>query len=113
MSSYSHPNPNLLKTVHCLLGSNLHVTMTDGRTVRGKFLCLDRLGSILLEDVVERREIIYCPHEDEGDEGDGKESIYRWDTERSLSQVVIPGNRLVKVEIAKDEYQIRVEKLAG
>ena len=34
--------------------------------------------------------------------------VHQWKTERELSQVVIPGHKLVKVEIAKGEYKMRV-----
>lgn len=98
-------NQNLLNAIHRLLGSTLLVTMTDGRVAEGKFVCLDRLGNIILEDVTERREITY-------DSGDGgQDSVYRWETERSLSQAVIPGDRLARIQIDKDEYHSRIESL--
>ena len=49
----------ILDTIHRLLGSRIKVTMSDGRIVSGKFSCLDRLGNIMLEDVVEQRQIAY------------------------------------------------------
>ena len=79
-------NQNLLNAIHRLLGSTLLVTMTDGRVAEGKFVCLDRLGNIILEDVTERREITY-------DSGDGGQ------------------DRLARVQIDKDEYQSRIESL--
>jgi small nuclear ribonucleoprotein (snRNP)-like protein len=79
--------------------------MTDGRVAQGKFICLDRLGNIILEDVIERREITFHNETDE------QKSVYKWETERSLSQAVIPGERLARVQIDKDEYQRRVGSL--
>ena len=117
----------LPNTIHLLLGSKLHVTMTDGRVARGNLVCLDRLGNIILENVVECRRVAYIPPpvasniEEISSEG-GKEKIlqcndeqtvYKWDTERSLSQVVIPGDRLAKVEIAKKEWEGRVGSAGG
>ena len=78
--------------------------MTDGRTAQGKFICLDRLGNIVLEDVVEKREIVYSPN-------DGREGEKRWNTKRILSQAVIVGERMAKVQIVRDEYQRRVGNL--
>ena len=102
-SSTLSPESGLLKKIHTLIGSNLIVTMTDGRTAQGKFICLDRLGNIILEDAEERRDITYNPY--------GKEGIYRWETERFLSQAVIPGERLARVQISKGEYQRRTGSL--
>jgi small nuclear ribonucleoprotein (snRNP)-like protein len=79
--------------------------MIDGRVAQGKFICLDRLGNIVLEDVIERREMKYHNETDE------QKRVYRWDTERCLSQAVIPGDRLARVQIDKDEYQRRVGSL--
>lgn len=76
--------------------------MTDGRTAKGKFLSIDRLGNILLQDVVERREITYCP------KVNGEIGMRKWDTKRVLSQAVILGERVAKVQIKKHEYQSRV-----
>ena len=98
---------NPLNTIHLLLGSKLRVTMTDGRVAHGNFVCLDRLGNIILDDVVECRRVAYiAPGLSE--EGQEKNKLYEWNTERLLSQAVIPGNRLAKVEIAKTEWEERV-----
>lgn len=102
MSSAGEPNPELLKTINKLFGSTLLVTTTDGRTAQGKFICLDRLGNIILEDVVEKRGVTYSAT-------DKEESTYKWETERSLSQAVIRGDILAKVQIAKNEYHRRVK----
>eukprot|EP00571_Detonula_confervacea_P017673 CAMPEP_0172312682 /NCGR_PEP_ID=MMETSP1058-20130122/18341_1 /TAXON_ID=83371 /ORGANISM="Detonula confervacea, Strain CCMP 353" /LENGTH=144 /DNA_ID=CAMNT_0013026215 /DNA_START=80 /DNA_END=514 /DNA_ORIENTATION=+ len=120
--SLTQEQSTLLNTIHLLLGSKLHVTMTDGRVARGNFVCLDRLGNMILEDVVECRQVAYTippelsSSDDKGntnEEGNGelqcnKQTMYKWDTERSLSQAVIPGDRLAKVDIAKGEWETRV-----
>eukprot|EP00579_Thalassiosira_antarctica_P009844 CAMPEP_0201915038 /NCGR_PEP_ID=MMETSP0903-20130614/5061_1 /ASSEMBLY_ACC=CAM_ASM_000552 /TAXON_ID=420261 /ORGANISM="Thalassiosira antarctica, Strain CCMP982" /LENGTH=86 /DNA_ID=CAMNT_0048450549 /DNA_START=85 /DNA_END=345 /DNA_ORIENTATION=- len=80
--------------------------MTDGRVARGNFVCLDRLGNIILDNVVECRQVAYIPSS--LSEGEENQSSYEWDTERSLSQAVIPGDRLAKVEIVKKEWEERV-----
>jgi small nuclear ribonucleoprotein (snRNP)-like protein len=118
----------LINTIHLLLGSKLRVTMTDGRIVHGKFLCLDRLGNIILDNAVEFREITYnipppsvtIASEDKGyrnskDDNsddrprcDNNQTAFTWNTERSLSQAVITGNRLAKVEIAKSDWEMRI-----
>jgi len=119
----------LINTIHLLLGSKLRITMTDGRIVHGKFLCLDRLGNIILENAVEFRRIVYIPpppsvaiaSEDEGNRSSSSDvntnyksrcnndqPMFTWNTERSLSQAVIQGNRLAKVEIAKREWEKRI-----
>ena len=108
---------NLLNTIHRLLGAKLHVTMTDGRIATGKFVSLDRLGNIVLEDVVERRRVAYAPpssaeggdtsNNDEGGNTSHDNKVYTWDTERTISQAVILGDRLAKVEIAKGEWDAR------
>ena len=118
----------LIDTIHLLLGSKLRITMTDGRIVHGRFLCLDRLGNIILENAVEFRRIAYIPpppsvaiaSEDEGncsssEDNNNYESpcntdqtVFTWNTERSLSQAVIQGNRLAKVEIAKSDWEMRI-----
>eukprot|EP00581_Thalassiosira_minuscula_P020193 CAMPEP_0183721178 /NCGR_PEP_ID=MMETSP0737-20130205/13545_1 /TAXON_ID=385413 /ORGANISM="Thalassiosira miniscula, Strain CCMP1093" /LENGTH=131 /DNA_ID=CAMNT_0025951149 /DNA_START=46 /DNA_END=438 /DNA_ORIENTATION=+ len=109
-----------LDTVHRLLGAKLVVTMTDGRVARGNFVSLDRLGNILLEDVVESRQVSYIPPNNGsgtdtisisgGGDGGGEEAttttpeVQTWDTKRTLSQAVIPGDRMAKVEISKGEW---------
>eukprot|EP00804_Cyclotella_cryptica_P008407 CCRYP_003933-RA/>CCRYP_003933-RA protein AED:0.29 eAED:0.29 QI:0/-1/0/1/-1/1/1/0/114 len=109
MSAPQTSNPDLLETVHRLLGATVLITLTDGRTAQGKFLCLDRLGNIILDNVVERREIAFCPSAGGNGAKPGDETIiYRWDTDRLLAQAVVPGDRLCKVQIAKEEYEKRL-----
>jgi len=119
---------NILKSMNLLLGSQLKVTMTDGRIVTGQFVSLDRLGNTVLENVIENRKVAYnIPTNDDGITGDkSKEednqdykedtkqiqqtstdgsNIIKWDTQRSLTQAVILGNKLQKVEIEKSEWK--------
>ena len=114
-----------LNKIQLLLGSNLRVTMLDGRVAHGKFVSLDRLSNIVLEDVTEYRRVAYVPPPpppgslavppNNGDDGaksklTTKDGCYTWDTERKLSQAVIPGDRMVKVEIASGEWNERIQK---
>ena len=118
---------NILKSMHLLLGSQLKVTMTDGRIVTGNFVSLDRLGNIVLENVIENRKVAYniSTSNDDGLTGETSKkddcnekqntqqiqqtltdsSIMQWDTQRSLTQVVILGTKLQKVEIEKREWK--------
>mmetsp|Transcript_17505 Transcript_17505/g.36484 ORF Transcript_17505/g.36484 Transcript_17505/m.36484 type:complete len:147 (-) Transcript_17505:512-952(-) len=131
MSDHKQENKEILRTVQHLLGSHLKITMTDGRTATGNFTCLDRLGNIVLSDVCERRVIGYddtttsslpelrstdddgCVNEasstQEQEKNNEQKNIYKWDTERCLSQAVIPGGKLLKVEISKREWEDRVD----
>ena len=121
---------NILKSMNLLLGSQLKVTMTDGRIVTGQFVSLDRLGNIVLENVIENRKVAYNISTlndgiagEKSKEGEDKDdvisqqqtnndeqtsttdnSIIQWDTQRSLSQAVILGTKLQKVEIEKREW---------
>ena len=118
---------NILKSMHLLLGSQLKVTMTDGRVVTGNFVSLDRLGNIVLENVIENRIVAYdVPNSnDDGITGETSKkddcnekqqtnndeqtstdsSSIQWDTQRSLTQAVILGTKLQKVEIEKREWK--------
>lgn len=90
-----------LEKVSAILGKTVICTLDDGRTIRGKLECLDRLCNIILRDALERR-IVQDPSiygirmEECAKVGDGKEPLI-W--ERWLSQVVVPGNHLTKVEL--------------
>ena len=115
------PHGEALDTIHLLLGSNIRVTMTDGRVVVGKFTCLDRLGNIILEDVFEQRWLSYSDasatddqkttNQNNGDCGDSKSinnNLMYWNTERSLTKAVILGKNVKKVEITKQQWEARV-----
>mmetsp|Transcript_14259 Transcript_14259/g.21479 ORF Transcript_14259/g.21479 Transcript_14259/m.21479 type:complete len:143 (+) Transcript_14259:89-517(+) len=130
----------VLDTIHRLLGSRIRVTMTDGRIASGKFMSLDRLGNIMLENVVEQRWLAY--HDvSTADKKDAKSNVddytadasvtnsadnnntqqhvqhtkdesglCQWTTERSLTQAVIIGIKVAKVEIVRREWEARLEK---
>lgn len=145
--SYNDP----LTDIHLIIGAKLRVTMTDGRVAHGTFVGLDRLCNIILDNVMEYRDIAYIapnyshpscdgnstPKVDDYDGNKGgnndincnaekgknemiverqqcnvngishSQKIYRWNTERSLSQAVIRGDRLAKVEIVKEDWTKR------
>jgi len=116
---------NILKSMNLLLGSQLKVTMTDGRIVTGQFVSLDRLGNTVLENVTENRKVAYnipatndgitrdkskkedCDVEVDSQQTTSTDSsnIIQWDTQRSLTQAVILGTKLQKVEIEKREWK--------
>lgn len=94
--------------------------MTDGRVVVGKFTCLDRLGNIILEDVVEQRWLSYSDASatndqkttvQNGDSSDSKSinnNLMYWNTERSLTKAVILGKKVTKVEITKQQWEAKI-----
>ena len=102
----------LLETIHLLLGSKIRVTMKDGRTVDGTFVCLDRLNNILLEDAIEHRKIGYKQTIVRSDDGSSEEQLYMWDAEREISQAMIRGDKLVKVEICESEWVERIGEMS-
>jgi small nuclear ribonucleoprotein (snRNP)-like protein len=97
-----------LEQVSSILGRTIVCTLDDGRTVEGKLECLDRLSNIILRDALEKRFVkdpsIYgirhtsrkhqC-HDDQVSKEEENEMIL----ERKLSQVLVPGKHLVKVEL--------------
>lgn len=110
-------------TKSVLLGKRVKATLSDGRTLTGIFICIDRLKNLILTNVIEERLVDPADytyrhrHEDDGNNGAGGStaSPTRTDTttttaggggrlrkvERRISQAMIPGSRLVRVEIAK------------
>jgi small nuclear ribonucleoprotein (snRNP)-like protein len=136
------PTSEVLDTIHRLIGSRIRVTMTDGRIVTGKFTCLDRLGNIMLEDVLEKRWLAY--HDVSADNKDSNKPLTtttanddntahaavndfskqivqhtkdesgacHWTTERSLTQAVIIGKKVNKVEITREQWEARVVESA-
>jgi small nuclear ribonucleoprotein (snRNP)-like protein len=127
---------DVLDTIHRLLGSRIRVTMTDGRIVTGKFTCLDRLGNIILEDVVEQRWLAYHDvyadnkysenplttvvddkNTDAAVNGLSQQIVqqtkdergaYHWITKRSMTQAVIIGRKVKKVEITRQQWEAKV-----
>mmetsp|Transcript_14622 Transcript_14622/g.36773 ORF Transcript_14622/g.36773 Transcript_14622/m.36773 type:complete len:129 (-) Transcript_14622:576-962(-) len=85
-----------------LLGKRIKTTLSDGRTLTGRFICIDRLKNLILTNVTEERYIDpsdyrYRVNENEND---GDHSMDRQiKVERQISQAMIPGSRLVKAEV--------------
>ena len=111
--------------------------MTDERIASGKFMSLDRLGNIMLEDVVEQRWLAYhdvstadaksnvdvntadASVTNSADNNNVQQHVHhtkdesglcQWTTERSLTQAVIIGMKVAKVEIMMREWEARLEK---
>ncbi len=112
-----------------ILGREIKCTLNDGRITRGKLICLDRLKNMILADAVEERQILKSMYDadsnnidvdsggtcsgtstrsgdgsggkkernvDDGDDAEGEEYfMFR----RDISQVLIPGDQLLKVEL--------------
>lgn len=100
----------ILRTVSRLVGSELIVTMTDGRIATGRFVCLDRSANIILSGVTESRDLAYvAPTQPSVGQYSALEAkkdklTHIWRTERQLTQAVIPGERLAKVQVSKKDY---------
>ena len=76
-----------------LLGQKIKCTLDDGRTAMGTFICVDRLSNLILTNVVEERMVCSSDYSD-----------YRTEdilVRRDLSQAMVPGERLLKVEVEK------------
>mmetsp|Transcript_9001 Transcript_9001/g.11332 ORF Transcript_9001/g.11332 Transcript_9001/m.11332 type:complete len:155 (-) Transcript_9001:121-585(-) len=104
-----------------LLGKKIKCTMEDGRVVEGTFICLDRIKNIVLTNATEVRKVkasIYETMNTSNDEdlnldhagnGHGNEKIQVGEEEeeyrtfrRAISQVLIPGSQIKKVETDQD-----------
>ncbi len=102
--------------ISSLFGKEILCTMDDGRTVRGKLLCVDRLRNMILSDVVEVRLLpqrLQRPHLLEGVAvacPSTTESVDCY-SERRLSQAMIPGKHLVKVEVEESIWVNRCQYL--
>jgi Small nuclear ribonucleoprotein (snRNP) homolog len=97
-----------LERVSSIIGRNIVCTLDDGRTVQGKLECLDRLSNIILRDALEKRFVpdpsIYgirhtidkhqC-HDDQVSTENQDQLVL----ERKLSQVLVPGKHLIKVQL--------------
>ena len=99
------------------------ITLTDGRTATGNFVALDRLGNIILENAMEYRKVAYIAPPNEMEEENNKtevvngknlqnQRVYEWNTARSLTQAVVPGGKLAKVQIAKREWEARIGNIS-
>lgn len=112
-----------------ILGKEIKCTLNDNRIIKGSLICLDRMKNMILVDAIEERRVeksIYditaCTN-NRNDENSGennerdrhnvkynensKENSFN-DEEvewiifrRDISQVLVPGNKLIKVEMDK------------
>jgi small nuclear ribonucleoprotein (snRNP)-like protein len=92
-----------IEKVENLVGERIKCTLDDGRYVTGTFLCLDRLTNIILSNAVEERNISSADYSETT-----HEHIV---VTRNLSQAMIPGERLRKVEVDAATFQLRVAVL--
>jgi small nuclear ribonucleoprotein (snRNP)-like protein len=79
--------------VEKLLGEKIKCTLEDGRIVCGSLIVLDRKKNLILVNAVEER-VVACS--DYSDTNNGEVIVTR-----ELSQVMIPGERLTRIEIAQ------------
>lgn len=106
----SSPVAAATQYVHKLLGKDIVCTLDDGRTVKGTFICIDRLSNIILtNNVVEERTIQTA---DYARYNNYKQRPFRTETnnrpltvKRHLGQAMIQGSRLVKVEIEQTTHE--------
>ena len=77
--------------MNSVLGQQISCTLNDGRVVSGKLICLDRLRNLVLTGVTEERVVLQSDYARKGD------SAIR--VQRELSQAMVPGSRLKKVEV--------------
>lgn len=102
-----------------LLGKQIKTTLSDGRTLSGRFICIDRLKNLILTNVTEERWIDPSDYEyrvggggddgestNEASNGGGGSVDGRIKVERLISQAMIPGNRLVRAEINMAPYAV-------
>lgn len=100
--------PTPIDQVAAIIGRKIICTLDDGRTLEGRLECLDRLSNIILRQVRETR-IVTDPsiyghgHASDNNSisnsnGEKKEIVI----ERRLSQALIPGNHLVKVQLVHE-----------
>jgi len=89
-----------------LNGHELKCTMDDGRTATGVLVCIDRLQNIILSNVVEERTVDSSMYET------AKTPGQVITIKRRLSQAMIPGPHLVKVEVTKAVYDAAICKVS-
>jgi len=102
-TTYEIPDTPECRAMENLLGKTLKCTLDDGRTAIGDLVCIDRLKNIILKDAVEERWVDSTVYNSTS----GNVVVAK----RSLSQAMIPGKHLVKVEISQDLYKEHVEPI--
>ncbi|OEU18957.1 hypothetical protein FRACYDRAFT_237245 [Fragilariopsis cylindrus CCMP1102] len=105
-------------TKSVLLGQQVKTTLSDGRNLTGKLICIDRLKNMILTFVKEERLIDPSDykyrvndHDDDNVNDNDDNSVpddgilRKKKVVRFISQAMIPGSQLVKVEIAKSKLK--------
>lgn len=77
--------------IQSLLGEKIKCTLVDGRAVLGELIVLDRKNNLILVNAKEERIVASSDYSDNSD----RDILVT----RELSQVMIPGERLMKIEI--------------
>lgn len=54
MSTTITSSPSPINTITSFLGSRLRLSLTDGRTLTGRFTCVDHQGNLVLDSATER-----------------------------------------------------------
>lgn len=102
-SVYERQKASFEYTKSSLLGKRIKTTLSDGRTLTGKFICIDRLKNLILTNVTEERLVDPSDYryrvDNDTDETNHDER--RIKVQRQISQAMIPGSRLVKAEISE------------
>jgi len=99
-----------------LLGQQIKTTLSDGRNLTGTLICIDRLKNMILTNVKEERLIDplnykYRVNDDDNDDSiddvnnDKDRKPLKKKVFRLISQAMIPGSQLVKVEIANSKLR--------
>ena len=100
------PTPTPIDQVAAIIGRKIICTLDDGRTLEGRLECLDRLSNIILRQVHETRIVtdpsIYGHGHDSSISSSGIGEKKGMVIKRRLSQALIPGNHLVKVQLVHE-----------
>eukprot|EP00980_Cylindrotheca_fusiformis_P013501 scaffold3450_cov114-Cylindrotheca_fusiformis.AAC.6 len=94
------------QAVKAILGERVKCTCDDGRVATGELVCLDRIKNLILSNVVEER---WVYSEDYSRETTLDRKVL---VRRELSQAMVPGSRLLRVEIEKRIY-VKNVKFSG
>jgi len=103
-------------TKSVLLGQQIKTTLSDGRNLTGTLICIDRLKNLILINVKEERLIDLLNYKYRVNDDDNDDSIDDVNNDkdkkplkkkvfRLISQAMIPGSQLVKVEIANSKLR--------
>jgi len=87
--------------IESLLGEKIVCTLVDGRKVKGELIVLDRKKNLILINAIEERIVMSKDYSNTTDQ-----EIH---VTRELSQVMIPGERLQKVEITQSLFDSKLQ----